>query len=509
MILPIVGPSMDLNKTFSEASLDTPQQQKKKKRKRSKNKKKRKRNTVPGLEDPSTVKKDVEPPHLSAQETLKLEYSPSTRGCQTPVSVGSSALQSIRREEEKSEKLTSDSEASKTIDMEGTVDSLEDCASDAPHITENDFPPLPSTPRQSTVELSKKSKDAEQSIESEPANLARTTPENECQGNGSESLHRESQQTASKETVIPPMLKGQANQESGPTALPILTPIHETGESSEGAEQDRTGVNTPASELSNTEPPSKKGKENEVQVIVPVSKAPKTESSSIKGKGGKELLAVKSHVHPAPRQGQSQPPSGQRNTVSSQRRPRFFWQLDSHGFPCQMPDCNKRCCLWDGSVVCPRCGPFSEVRYCSKEHLFAHIKQHWLTWCAKLAFKEPYAVSCLPTQLEEGMPMIPCRHHWDTPERQRQAVHYAMNTTGDYFIFADWLEFVAAGSPEDKKTKNELRCSSKVIRAVRFDDPAEKDRFRRILAICLFSKSPRHTTRASAIVDRGIMFRCS
>lgn len=41
--------------------------------------------------------------------------------------------------------------------------------------------------------------------------------------------------------------------------------------------------------------------------------------------------------------------------------------LDSHGFPCSAPDCNKRCSLWDGrSVICPKCGPFSETRYCSR-----------------------------------------------------------------------------------------------------------------------------------------------
>ena len=84
--------------------------------------------------------------------------------------------------------------------------------------------------------------------------------------------------------------------------------------------------------------------------------------------------------------------------------------------------------------------------------------------------------------------LIPCLHHYDMPERHRQAVHFNMNAReGDYFIFTDWLDFVTAGLPGDKTA---IRCSNRIMYVVKFDDAAEKDRFRRVLAACLFSEIP-------------------
>lgn len=62
-----------------------------------------------------------------------------------------------------------------------------------------------------------------------------------------------------------------------------------------------------------------------------------------------------------------------------------------------------------------------------------------------------------------------------------------MNTrAGDYFIFSDWADMIAAKSTPDDIT---LRCSSRIIHTVKFTDPEEKDRFRRVLAACLFGMS--------------------
>ncbi|KAI9375274.1 hypothetical protein BJX61DRAFT_539936, partial [Aspergillus egyptiacus] len=243
---------------------------------------------------------------------------------------------------------------------------------------------------------------------------------------------------------------------------------------------------------------------------------------------------IRTHAHP------SSSPSPSRNTTTStstnidlqrptttgiqnittQKPPGFFWQLDSHGFPCSLPSCPARCNLWDGaSVICPRCGPYSETRYCGLAHLLTDIKRHWPS-CGENVFKHPCRESSIPMDIrEEQPPLIPCLHRYDTPERHRQAVHFSMNSRqGDYFIFSDWVDMVERGvnvgaGPNDngnddggkvsdfssKEKKNlALRCSSRVLHVVRIpeDQPEEKDRFRRVLAACLFL-----TLEAHELVD--------
>lgn len=173
------------------------------------------------------------------------------------------------------------------------------------------------------------------------------------------------------------------------------------------------------------------------------------------------------------------PPVAQRNSV---------WQLDSVAFECEFPNCNRRCNSWDGvSEICPRCGPYSPVRYCSREHLYGDVKLHW-SYCGTLAFQHPCVASSIPRSLREGLPLMPNRNGWDSPERQRQALYFYHSTTtsDDYFIFSDWEEFAGKGlSPAEFAS---VRCSTTVLCTVRFDDPVEKDRFRRILAVALFGK---------------------
>lgn len=83
--------------------------------------------------------------------------------------------------------------------------------------------------------------------------------------------------------------------------------------------------------------------------------------------------------------------------------------------------------------------------------------------------------------------LIPCMHGYDTPERHRQSVYFNVcGSQGDYFIFSDWGDLMDAGGGTDGMA---ARCSSRVICAVTFEDPAEKDRFRRVLAACLFCKT--------------------
>ncbi|RMJ23707.1 hypothetical protein PHISP_05413 [Aspergillus sp. HF37] len=153
---------------------------------------------------------------------------------------------------------------------------------------------------------------------------------------------------------------------------------------------------------------------------------------------------------------------------------------------CATAGCNTRCNLWDGTAaICPRCGPHTEVRYCTQTHLLEDVKWHWV-WCGRVAVTHPCpADSNIPEQVRERVPLMPCLHNWDTPERHRQAVSFNTNgLVGDYFVFADWADLREAGFPADPLAQ---RCPSRVVETIRFDDPGEKDRFRRVLAVCLFS----------------------
>ncbi|KAH8697665.1 hypothetical protein BGW36DRAFT_450318 [Talaromyces proteolyticus] len=157
-----------------------------------------------------------------------------------------------------------------------------------------------------------------------------------------------------------------------------------------------------------------------------------------------------------------------------------FIQLDSTGFKCTLPSCDKRCCSLDyTSVICPRCGPLSEIRYCSQEHLFADVKNHW-SWCGQYAFGI-IARGELP--VISSPPLLPNLYNWDNPERHRQAVHHAVDRSGDYFVFSDWEDYIGAGQPADVLN---IRCSTRVVHVVSFDNPVLKDRFHRILGVCLF-----------------------
>ncbi|KAB8239358.1 uncharacterized protein BDW43DRAFT_305146 [Aspergillus alliaceus] len=225
---------------------------------------------------------------------------------------------------------------------------------------------------------------------------------------------------------------------------------------------------------------------------------PQTESSEIRVTGSEHQrisLDMRtasdqnkgSHAHPSLSlscEKVDQPTAAAQKPIATQKPEGFFWQLDSHGFPCAKVGCEKRCNLWDGAtVICPQCGPFSEIRYCCKEHLLENIKWHW-QHCGQMTFQHPCREISIPRDVKDGPPLVPCLHPYDTPERHRQAIYFnAKIWDGDYFIFSDWADLVEAGFPENNL---DLRCSSRVVYTVQFDDASEKDRFRRVLATCLF-----------------------
>ncbi|KAK4864881.1 hypothetical protein LT330_001504 [Penicillium expansum] len=153
---------------------------------------------------------------------------------------------------------------------------------------------------------------------------------------------------------------------------------------------------------------------------------------------------------------------------------------------CQEKDCQVICGLGDGvSVVCPKCGPFSLVRYCGKSHLWEDVKRHWEI-CTMLPVLEQHLAGLIPYDDLVGPPMLPCLHLWDTPERHRQALWFSSaRDRGDYFVFE---ELNNPGEAADAPASHAgLRCSPRVAHIVRFEDAEEKDRFRRCLAICLFA----------------------
>lgn len=182
----------------------------------------------------------------------------------------------------------------------------------------------------------------------------------------------------------------------------------------------------------------------------------------------------------------SSEPDNSTEVVYQRKEPepgKFFWDLTYHSFECSMEGCEKRCNLWDcQSVICPFCGPFSRFMYCGNDHLRADVRNHWL-YCGQAPMEEPSKEDSVPLEIRAGPPAIPTKHGWDSPEHHRQAVFFSSaRREGDYFLFADWDDHFAVGGIMDSWAG---RCSPFVIGVVRFDDPAEKDRFRRVLALCL------------------------
>lgn len=154
---------------------------------------------------------------------------------------------------------------------------------------------------------------------------------------------------------------------------------------------------------------------------------------------------------------------------------------------CEEKDCQVLCDLRDGvSVVCPKCGPFSLVRYCGKNHLWEDAKRHWVN-CTMHPVLEQHLAGLFPYNDLVGPPMLPCLHQWDSPERHRQALWFSSaRDRGDYFVFAELDTAVnAADAPASHAGRG---CSPRVAHIVRFEDAEENDRFRRCLAICLFGK---------------------
>lgn len=181
----------------------------------------------------------------------------------------------------------------------------------------------------------------------------------------------------------------------------------------------------------------------------------------------------------------SEPRASESTENMGHNQPRHKWyDLTYNAFTCQLPGCTKRCQLWNSdNVFCRACGPYSESIYCCHEHMREDVKFHWVT-CGDLIFDRPCVKSSVPFRSLVGPPQIRSVHDWSTPEHHRQALYFSTaRQEGDYFIFADYAEQVSAGVPLGQDVN--WRCSPRVHFTVKFTCEEEKNRFRRILAVCL------------------------
>ncbi|KAJ5190707.1 uncharacterized protein N7498_009692 [Penicillium cinerascens] len=172
-------------------------------------------------------------------------------------------------------------------------------------------------------------------------------------------------------------------------------------------------------------------------------------------------------------------------TVVAPVKGQFFYDLTYHTWKCALQGCDKHCHYWDGQTVnCPNCGPLSTIVYCGKDHMREDVLWHW-PHCGGYSLQRHTKLSSVPDLIKLGPPMIPGINGWDSPERHRQAVWFSSRreNEGDYFIFTDKHEVNSLGHPSGSV---EVRCSSRVYLVVHCDE-AEKDRFRRVLAVCLMS----------------------
>lgn len=84
-----------------------------------------------------------------------------------------------------------------------------------------------------------------------------------------------------------------------------------------------------------------------------------------------------------------------------------------------------------------------------------------------------------------GPPMIPSIYNSPSLERHRQALWFSTaQSEGDYFIFSDRAERIKKSLPAGHE---DVRCTGKLLVAIDWSSPAEKDKFRRCLAVCLLA----------------------
>ena len=153
---------------------------------------------------------------------------------------------------------------------------------------------------------------------------------------------------------------------------------------------------------------------------------------------------------------------------------------------CWLSQCNHTTMSTDGSTcICPRCGSYSAIRYCSVSHLRADILYHYKYHCGRRSYHLPFVDENTIHPTKEPMRAFidALRPQDDSFERHRQAVYRAFPTNPDvdYHIFSDTDLLTSAELPDRIPTPVLLakyRGKGQVVATVVLsDDSALKARF--------------------------------
>ena len=137
---------------------------------------------------------------------------------------------------------------------------------------------------------------------------------------------------------------------------------------------------------------------------------------------------------------------------------------------CRLPSCGQACLITTPSThTCPNCGPFTPIRYCSKQHLYEDLRRHYTTEC------RPCTTSITPSASSIGLTTLPLRPYLHpvagitpTIERHRQAVYYSTEANISYHLFDDFSEASLLLRPQIQAA----RGTGNVLHSVTFHDPS-------------------------------------
>jgi hypothetical protein len=136
---------------------------------------------------------------------------------------------------------------------------------------------------------------------------------------------------------------------------------------------------------------------------------------------------------------------------------------------CRNPECRKSTHPLDGSTkICPACGPRSKVRYCSKACLYLDIRRHFFNECGTLTIEGEIDETGLDDSNKNVRPYIRHSTHElvNTGERHRQAVYFAMESEGEYFIFDDVEEAYKYSDDPSREQCQEARGMGRLVYTV-------------------------------------------
>ena len=137
---------------------------------------------------------------------------------------------------------------------------------------------------------------------------------------------------------------------------------------------------------------------------------------------------------------------------------------------CRLPSCGQPCLITTKSThICPNCGPFSGVRYCSRDHLYEDFRRHYVDECRACT------TTITPSAASLGFTTLPIRPYLHlgpgitpTIERHRQAVYYSTEEHISYHIFDD----LSAASLLLRPQIMAARGTGTLLHSVTFHDPS-------------------------------------